>query len=134
MDCERSFAGRVFSGLGEGGFYVSIYARRFREALGINPYPGTLNLRLEDPAALSGCLRLFQPLRIAPPEIPGTRLGGVLVYGVELEVAPDIQAFLVRPEITAYKEDVAELLSQEHLRSALGLQDGSRLEFRLRSL
>ncbi|MCS7107136.1 MAG: CTP-dependent riboflavin kinase [Acidilobaceae archaeon] len=132
MECH--FVGRVFSGLGEGGFYVSIYSKLFRELLGISPYPGTLNLKLEEPEEFSRCLQLFKPLRVPPPEIPGARLGGVLVYGVELVRAPDLQAFLVRPEITVYRNDVAELLSPEHLRSALGLEDGSPLAFRLRSL
>ncbi|MCX8195592.1 MAG: DUF120 domain-containing protein [Acidilobaceae archaeon] len=134
MGCSDYFAGRIFSGIGEGGFYVSIYARRFKEALGIVPYPGTLNLRLEDPSSFSSCLRAFPSLRVPPPEIPGARLGGVLVYGVELRAAPDLLVFLVRPEITVYRDDVAELLSEVHLRSSLGLEDGDRVEFRLRSL
>ena len=40
--------GRVKSGLGEGRYYMSQkgYRAQFAKRLGIDPYPGTLNLRL----------------------------------------------------------------------------------------
>lgn len=42
-------SGKVFSGLGEGAYYVSLsgYKRQFKSRLGFEPYPGTLNLRLQ---------------------------------------------------------------------------------------
>ena len=41
-------AGNVFSGFGEGGYYVSRegYRDQFERKLGFKPYPGTLNLQL----------------------------------------------------------------------------------------
>ena len=67
--CRRSFQGTVFSGIGHGSFYVSIYAKQFRIALGINPYPGTLNVRLEDEDArvLNSCLKSIGGILIRPP-------------------------------------------------------------------
>ena len=44
---SRRTRGVVFSGRGEGSFYVSIYARSFEEVLGFRPFPGTLNIRLQ---------------------------------------------------------------------------------------
>lgn len=40
--------GKVFSGLGEGAYYISLsgYKKQFKSKLGFEPYPGTLNLRL----------------------------------------------------------------------------------------
>lgn len=40
--------GTVFTGLGEGAYYISKekYRKQFIEKLGFDPYPGTLNLRL----------------------------------------------------------------------------------------
>ena len=40
--------GTVFTGLGEGAYYISkeIYRKQFIEKLGFEPYPGTLNLKL----------------------------------------------------------------------------------------
>ncbi|MEM0320002.1 MAG: DUF120 domain-containing protein, partial [Candidatus Nezhaarchaeales archaeon] len=46
--------GEVFTGLGEGAYYVSLegYRSQIVEKLGFDPYPGTLNLRLKDPPDL----------------------------------------------------------------------------------
>ena len=40
--------GTVFTGLGEGAYYISMeqYRKQFMEKLGFDPYPGTLNLKL----------------------------------------------------------------------------------------
>jgi len=45
---EVELQGFVFTGLGEGAYYLQIpyYARKFEEKLGFKPYPGTLNIRL----------------------------------------------------------------------------------------
>ncbi len=45
---EFVIKGKVFSGLGEGKYYVSLqgYKKQFEEKLGFTPYPGTLNLRI----------------------------------------------------------------------------------------
>jgi len=43
--------GTVVSGLGRGGFFIALegYSRQFAEKLGFIPFPGTLNIRLEEP-------------------------------------------------------------------------------------
>ncbi len=40
--------GTVFTGLGEGAYYIGreSYRQQFVEKLGFDPYPGTLNLKL----------------------------------------------------------------------------------------
>jgi len=129
--CRRYFTARVFSGLGEGEFYVSIYAKKFREKLGITPYPGTLNARIEDQGearAFNDCLMKAKNTYIEPPEIPGARLGAVYAYKAEIE---GLDAWIVRPVITAYEGDVVEFVSEEYLRGVLFLEDGDRIRFRL---
>ena len=50
FDDEKSYSvsGKVFSGLGEGAYYISLmgYKKQFTSKLGFEPYPGTLNLKL----------------------------------------------------------------------------------------
>ncbi|MEB3862107.1 MAG: DUF120 domain-containing protein [Desulfurococcales archaeon] len=128
--CGRVFRGTVFSGRGEGSFYVSIYARNIRKALGFTPYPGTLNVRIDE--GLVGeyvsCLGKLEPVRIEPPRIPGARLGGVMAYRASLM---GVESWIVRPDITFYRDDVAEFLAQVYLRKRLGLSDGDVVEFTL---
>lgn len=45
-----TFEGKVVNGMGEGAYYMSLdgYKEQFKEKLGYEPFPGTLNLKLED--------------------------------------------------------------------------------------
>jgi riboflavin kinase len=132
MSCNSYFEGKVFSGVGEGAFYVSLYSRRFLEKLGFKPYPGTLNLKLlADVDAFSQCLSKANPIIVEPPLIPGMRLGVVYVYPVEIEDYFNPHTFMVRPQITVYRGDVVELIADVSLREELSLDDGSRVRFRL---
>ncbi len=116
------FKARVFSGVGEGEFYVSLYAKKFREELGLTPYPGTLNTRLvERVGEFNKCLEKVGGKVIDPPEIPGARLGRVRVYRARINGLP---VYIVRPEITVYDKSVAEIIAEEYLREVLKLSDG----------
>ena len=120
----KTFQAVVFSGLGEGEFFVNLYARNIRSALGITPYPGTLNLRLVgDPGEYLRALVRLRPTVIEPPAIPGARLGRVYAYPALLDSA--VPVFIVRPEITTYKPDVIEVVAEARLRDLLNLNDGS---------
>ena len=121
--CRIAFRGRVFSGRGEGAFYVSIYARNFRRTLGFTPYPGTLNIRLErgEVERYNECLGYIPKIVVDPPRIEGVRLARVVVYRVYLNGVP---VWAVRPEITVYRDDVVEVINERNLRELLGLKDG----------
>lgn len=128
------FRGRVFSGVGHGSFYVSIYARNLKAALGYTPFPGTLNIRLEDVyvGTFSRCLERAPRIRVDPPRIPGERLAVVVAAPVEVfHGAISARGHIVRPEITIYKEDVVEVVSEVYLRDHLKISDGSVVELRI---
>lgn len=129
-ECRRPFRAVVFSGLGEGEFYVSIYSRGFRLKLGITPYPGTLNARLveDDVRDFNDCLSRIRGVRVDPPPIPGAKLAPVIAYKASVSGYP---AWIVRPMITVYKRDVVELIADVRLRDLLGLSDGSTIEIYL---
>ncbi|MEB2836115.1 MAG: CTP-dependent riboflavin kinase [Desulfurococcales archaeon] len=131
-DCERvRVEGAVFSGRGEGGFYVGIYAKQFEKVIGYRPYPGTLNLRIREGQveALVACVRRANPLLVEPPRIEGARLGGVYVYRARIHVGLDYRdVYVVRPAITHYKWDVVEVISNEYLRGEFKLKDGDVVE------
>ena len=126
-DCRRAFPGIVFSGRGEGSFYVSIYAKQFREALHFTPYPGTLNIRLEgeeNVVRFNECLSFVPKIIINPPPISGIKLARVVAYRLYINGVP---AYGVRPEITVYKGDVVEVIAEKYLRDLLKLRDGDRV-------
>lgn len=126
------FKAEVFSGIGEGEFYVSLYMKSFTLKLGLTPYPGTLNTRLKDRVEeFNVCLKRLGGIVVEPPRIPGARLGRVRVYRALLNKT--IAVYIVRPEITIYDRSVVELISEHYLRGLLGLKDGDLVKIDLLS-
>ncbi len=112
--------GKVFSGLGEGEFYVNLYARNFHRVLGIRPYPGTLNVRLNSRSVelAEKCLKREYAILVDPP-LEG--YGRVCVWPAYIKC---LRVFVIRPEKTVYKRDVIELISDKNLREVFNLVDG----------
>ncbi len=126
----KDFKGVVFSGIGEGEIFVSLYAKNIKAKLNINPYPGTLNIKiLNNIDEFNAALSRLNPIVIEPPEIPGTKLGRVLAYPAVLNYT--VNVFIVRPEITVYKRNVAEVIAEVRLRDELNLSDGSEVTISL---
>lgn len=124
-----SLYGRVTAGTGEAAGFMALpwVVDGVRGALGFDPYPGTLNVRLLDVETLLrwGEIKKRATLRLAPsaPE----QCGGLLV---PLVVAPDVPAAVIVPDITRYEGDILEVIAAVNLRSHLRLRDGSVLALR----
>lgn len=127
---ELTFRGTLFTGFGEGGYYVSLkgYARPFVEALGFEPYPGTLNLRLSTQAMIEQRRRLDS---LPGVEVAGFR-DGKRTYGpvkcFRASVAGRYQGAVLAIERTHYDSSVVEIISPQNLRKALRLSDGDQAE------
>lgn len=128
---ETMFDGTVFSGLGEGAYYVSqpAYKKQFIEKLGFDPYPGTLNLRI--PKEYQEEVRLLEasPFVLIEGFSDGNRSFGPAkcLHG---KVDDKIDGALIFPVRTHYSGDVVELISTIYLRKALHLKDGDTVKVR----
>lgn len=119
--------GVVFSGLGEGGYYMRLegYRRQFIEKLGFDPYPGTLNVRL---------LNQYIKYRLYLDRLPGIRIegfsNGIRTYGGVKAfrcVMGGVQCALLLIERTSHGLDVVEVVAPIRLRDRLGLRDGDEV-------
>ena len=120
--------GAVVSGVGEGAIFVALdwFRAAVRRAAGFDPYPGTLNVRLEaDAVARWRRLRDGAGLVVAPPGQDGC--GGRLV---PVRLDPDVAAAVVVPDVTRYGDDTLEVVAATHLRTRLGLRDGDLVVLR----
>lgn len=117
--------GRVSAGLGQGKYYISRdgYRRQFFEKLGFAPAPGTLNLKLDYPFALSGSDP--KSFRIEGFEDERRTFGDCICRPVRI---CEIQGAIVRPERTSYPASLLELIAPVNLREVLSLSDGDELE------
>jgi riboflavin kinase len=118
--------GKVSAGIGEGQFYISKdgYKRQFREILGFEPFPGTLNIKLDT---------LFVPpehkaIRIKGFQDEARTFGECRCYKIKLN---GIDATVVRPERSNYPADLIEVIAPVNLRKALVLEDGALVEITL---
>jgi len=121
-------SGEVFTGLGEGAYYVSLngYRSQIREKLGFDPYPGTLNLKLTEPSDLYFREMLNHRAGILIKGFSdGMRTyGSVKAFKARVK---DVEAAILLIERTHYGIDTLEVIAPVNLRQALGLKDGDRV-------
>ena len=118
--------GEVFTGLGEGRFYLSLepYKRQISEKLGFVPYPGTLNLRLKNKANLEirKMLKSFSGIKISGFKNNLRTYGDATCYPVLIN--DEILGAIIFAQRTHYGDDVLEVIAPVCLREALNLNDG----------
>jgi riboflavin kinase len=122
--------GILFSGLGEGAYYVTKdgYRKQFIGKLGFDPYPGTLNLKLTSEYDIKSMselevypavelygfkneTRTYGPVKCYPA-IANNKVKGAVIYALR----------------SHYDSSVLEIISPIHLRSRLKLKDGNKVK------
>ena len=121
-----SFTGRVVRGLGQGAAFTQLeWARaQFLANIGIDPYPGTLNLSVVAAEALVAweAVRSDPGTTIRPP--PGQ---GCTARCHPVRIGNRLPGAVVVPEVPGYAPDRVELIAAVSLRDELVLQDGDEL-------
>jgi len=128
---ELVFEGTVFSGLGEGAYYMSQdgYKKQFREKLGFTPYPGTFNLRVRKEDQEDVRLLEASPFILIEGFTNGNRSFGPAKC-FQGKIADKFPCALISPVRTHYEGDVVEIISSEFLRKALDAKDGDVVKVR----
>jgi len=125
--------GSVISGLGEGAYYMSLngYTKQFKGKIGYVPFPGTLNIKLNQHQAT----QIIQQLddldnTIIDPFSDGKRTyGWVKCFHVTLNNS--IKCELIRLERTHHDNSVIELISKNSLRRTARLKTGSKVTIKI---
>jgi riboflavin kinase len=131
---EVVLEGTLFSGIGEGAWYVgqSGYRRQFAEKLGFNPFAGTLNLRLRREYENERRLLETLPHIVIEGFRDGERtFGPVICHKAKINDAED--GALISAVRTHYAGDVIELIAPSNLRAKLELKDGDIVKVRITS-
>jgi riboflavin kinase, archaea type len=116
-------AGRVQSGCGRGAFFTQLdwVIQEFEQKLGFRPFPGTLNVRIneEDFSKLYPLLKQMD-FEILPID---KSFCTAKVKRVQLN---DISVAVVFPseDVRIHKEQIIEIISEFNLKQTLGLNDG----------
>jgi riboflavin kinase len=120
---EYALQGSVISGLGEGKYYMSLqhYITQFARTLGFEPYPGTLNIRL-NPSSLPTRKRLDQREWIPIEGFTANErtFGNARCLPCKIGKIP---CGIVVPGRSHYPDDVLEIIAPVSLREVYGLGD-----------
>lgn len=121
---ELILTGRVVNGLGQGAEFTQLpWAReQFIEKLDVDPFPGTLNLVIDDPAQLESLQALWKEEGIC---IPPPDSNFCAAKGFRVMVADRFPGAIVFPLVPGYAQNTIEIISPVHLRSSLGAEEGS---------
>ncbi len=119
--------GRVAAGQGRAATFTQLdwVRANTRQSLGIDPYPGTLNLRISG----SSNLQAWQSWRRRSGiRIPAQRAADCDARCYPVRIADQCTAAVLLPEISDYPEDQVEVISAVGLRDTLSLRDGNSLQ------
>ncbi|HKU49168.1 MAG TPA: DUF120 domain-containing protein [Nitrososphaera sp.] len=135
-----NFEGNVVSGMGEGAYYMSLegYRKQFREKLGFEPYPGTLNVKLTDQLFMNARreLGMHPPSAYVEGFSDGTRTyGWVKCYKARLNDSNAVaEAAVLVLERTHYDDGMLEVISPVPIKSVLGIENGDRIKVQVELL
>jgi riboflavin kinase len=128
--------GTVFTGLGEGAYYISKehYRKQFIEKLGFDPYPGTLNLKLTADYDLKTCTELeaYPAIEIQGFKNEDRTFGLVKCYPVTID--NKVKGALISALRSHYDNSVIEVISPVCLRKQLNLKDGNKVKVEVLTL
>ncbi len=125
--------GTVTSGMGEGRHYISLsgYMEQFRDRLGYEPFPGTLNVDLSDESVRKRArMDSIDPVEIDGWETDDRTYGPAYCWPATVETPVGDRyegTHVIAPERTHHGDDQLELIAPEKLRETLELEDGDEL-------
>lgn len=121
--------GRVFTGLGEGAYYMSLrgYRRQFMRKLGFDPFPGTLNIQLDSPTdrRLRRALERYTGIPIEGFEDGHRTFGGARCYPAK--IGGGLDGAVIVLERSHYDDSVLEVIAPVNIRDRLKLKDGDSI-------
>lgn len=120
--------GKVFSGLGEGRYYISLkgYMKQFEKMLGFKPYSGTLNIKIpREQMFFRAKLDEEEGMLIKGFKTKERTFGDVKAFKCKIN---GIECAIVLPKRTHYPKDVLEIIAPVRLRDFLKLKDGDWVE------
>jgi riboflavin kinase len=122
--------GVLFSGLGEGAYYVTKegYRKQFIEKLGFDPYPGTLNIKVvtDFDIKLLSELETYPAIELEGFEDESRTFGPVKCYPAVINnKAKGAVIYAMRSH---YGSSVLEIVAPTFLRRQLNLKDGNKVK------
>ncbi len=128
--------GTVFTGLGEGAYYIAKdpYRKQFIEKLGFDPYPGTLNIKLTTDYDIQARTELeaYPAIHVEGFRSEDRTFGVVKCYPILIE--NKVKGALISALRSHYDASVLEIIAPFCLRKQLNLKDGNKVKVEILAL
>jgi len=127
MSKEIEFFGSIVKGFGKGKYFLSLkqYREQFISKLGFDPYPGTLNISLDESYLKNREeLKKLKPIIINGFVHKKTKYGKVECYKAKIN---DINGAIIIPEKTNHEEKIIEFISPKNILESLKLVYGDKV-------
>ncbi len=128
--------GVLFSGLGEGAYYVSKegYRKQFIERLGFDPYPGTLNIKLTTDYDIKtrAELEAYPAVELQGFQNEARSFGDVKCYPAIIN--NKVKGAILTALRSHYDSSVIEIIAPVFLRTQLKLKDGHKVKVEVLTL
>ncbi|MFA1612464.1 DUF120 domain-containing protein [Halobellus rubicundus] len=131
--------GTVTSGMGEGRHYISLsgYMEQFKERLGYEPFPGTLNVDLSEESIRSrSAMSSLSGIPIDGWEDDERTFGPATCYAATVSDGGDVAepTHIIVPERTHHDETQLEIIAPVRLRDELDLADDDAVTVRVEAV
>lgn len=112
---------KVTTGLGKAAYFLSqeFYTKEFQKNCGFKPYPGTLNVIIDE-----GNLPIINKIKNECENVIQPDEGFGAVKYIKSRLNDKIDGAIVFPAKTTHDENYLEFIAQKKLRDELNLSDG----------
>ena len=129
------FKGIIVSGMGEGAYYMSLdgYKKQFREKLGYEPYPGTLNVKLVDQISKNSRHEIskYPSVFINGFSDNSRTYGWAKCYKAEINESIVKDAAVLVLERTHYDDSMLEVIAPVAIKGKMGIKNGDEISIRV---
>ncbi|WP_458747123.1 DUF120 domain-containing protein [Candidatus Nitrosocosmicus sp. T] len=144
------FKGKIVTGMGEGAYYMSLegYKKQFQNKLGYEPFPGTLNVKIEDKNYMNSRKdlinypsifidgfknsdRTFGWVRCYPATISQeTRYSRDLTQSQTTDISYDVHVLLL--ERTHHNNNLIEVIGPLNIKESSNLKNGDNVVVKIK--
>jgi riboflavin kinase, archaea type len=129
------FEGHIITGMGEGAYYMSLdgYKKQFKEKLGYEPYPGTLNIKLNSMLFIEAKKEMlkYPSINIEGFSDQSRTFGWVKCYPASINDSKNINSSILILERTHYDDSIIELIAPFSIKEQFSLKNGDYVKLKV---
>ena len=129
------FEGHIITGMGEGAYYMSLngYKQQFKEKLGYEPYPGTLNIKLNSMLYVEAKKEMlkYPSIDIEGFSDQSRTFGWVKCYPAYINDSVNINSSILILERTHYDDSIIEIIAPFSIKEQFALKNGDYIRLKV---